>query len=164
MKRTSCRRRLAIASVLVVTLAACGGGSGGLEVTEAWARTSPAMAEAGAAYMQITNGGGADDALVGVSVDPAVARSAEIHETVMAEADDEATHGSDMGGGMMEMRAVDRLEIPAGETVSLEPGGYHIMLLDLASPLEEGSTVELTLTFENAGELVVTAEVRPTGP
>ncbi len=56
MKRTSCRRRLAIASVLVVTLAACGGGSGGLEVTEAWARTSPAMAEAGAAYMQITNG------------------------------------------------------------------------------------------------------------
>ena len=44
MKRTSCRRRLAIASVLVVTLAACGGGSGGLEVTEAWARTSPAMA------------------------------------------------------------------------------------------------------------------------
>jgi len=62
------------------------------------------------------------------------------------------------------MRAVDRLEIPAGETVSLEPGGYHIMLLDLASPLEEGSTVELTLTFENAGELVVTAEVRATGP
>jgi copper(I)-binding protein len=66
--------------------------------------------------------------------------------------------------GMMTMQPVDRIEVPAGETVSLEPGGYHIMLLALADPLEVGATVELTLTFEVAGAQVVRAEVRDTEP
>jgi hypothetical protein len=48
--------------------------------------------------------------------------------------------------------------------VALEPGGYHIMLLELAAPLEVGSTIDVTLTFEHAGQKVVSAEVRDTAP
>ena len=60
----------------------------------------------------------------------------------------------------MTMQPVDSIELPAGEEVSLEPGGYHIMLLDLVAPLEVGDTFDIVLTFENAGEVTVTAEVR----
>jgi periplasmic copper chaperone A len=164
--------------------------SGEIEVTGAWARTSPAMATAGAAYFEITNGTDTDDALVSASVDPSVAATVELHETSMAGGDmdgdagmdgDEGMDGgdADMGGGegmdgdegmdggdapMMQMRPVDEIPVPAGATVALEPGGLHVMMLDLAEPLEIGSTIELTLTFEQAGEVVVTAEVRDSAP
>jgi copper(I)-binding protein len=161
----------------------------GIEISGAWARTSPSSAEAGAVYLEITNDGDVDDALVGASVDTDVAGKAEVHETVAAEpeatddgatddgaddgmddsaddamddpaGDDGADDGMSGGTGMMEMRPVDRVEVPAGETVTLEPGGYHIMLLELAAPLEAGTTLEVTLTFEESGEQVVTADVR----
>jgi copper(I)-binding protein len=64
------------------------------------------------------------------------------------------------GEGMMTMREVESVAIPAGGTVAFEPGGYHVMLMDLAEPLEAGTTVEVTLTFANAGEIKVSAEVR----
>jgi hypothetical protein len=155
----------------------------GIEISGAWARTSPSSAEAGAVYLEITNDGDVDDALVGASVDTAVAGKAEVHETVAAEpeatdddamddgaddamddpaGDDGADDDMSGGTGMMEMRPVDRVEVPAGETVTLEPGGYHIMLLELAAPLEAGTTLEVTLTFEESGEQVVTADVRDT--
>jgi copper(I)-binding protein len=67
-------------------------------------------------------------------------------------------------GGMMEMKPVDQIAVPAGGSVALEPGGFHIMLRDLVKPLEVGTTVELTLTFEKAGDKVVTADVRDTTP
>jgi copper(I)-binding protein len=60
----------------------------------------------------------------------------------------------------MGMREIGSLTLPAGEEVSLEPGGYHIMLIDLAKPIEEGDTVPVTLTFEKAGEIEVEAEAR----
>jgi copper(I)-binding protein len=139
-------------------LAACTGGTGSLRVDEPWARTSPTMATAGAAYMVIVNDGEADDALLGASVASSVAARVEVHETV-------ATGSGGMGAspGMMEMRPVDRIDMPAGESVSLEPGGYHIMLLDLAEPLEDGDTFELTLRFEQAGEMELTVDVRENG-
>jgi hypothetical protein len=65
---------------------------------------------------------------------------------------------------VMEMVPVDRIAVPTGGTVALEPGGYHIMLLELAAPLEVGSTIDVTLTFEEAGQKVVSAEVRDTAP
>ncbi len=167
---------------------AAGEAGPGIEISGAWARTSPSSAEAGAVYLEITNDGDVDDALVGASVDTSVAGKAEVHETVAVEPgatdggamDDGADDGMDdspddgmddspdgadddmNGGGMMEMRPVDRIEVPAGETVALEPGGYHIMLLELAAPLEAGTTLEVTLTFEEGGEQVVTADVRDT--
>lgn len=70
------------------------------------------------------------------------------------------TDDMDHGDGTMSMQPVDGIEVPAGEEVVLEPGGYHVMLLELAEPLEEGETFELTLTFAEAGEQTVTVEVR----
>ncbi len=70
----------------------------------------------------------------------------------------------EMPEAMMGMRQLeDGLEIPAGEEVSLEPGGYHVMLLELEQPIAEGDTIEVTLNFENAGEVKVEAEAREVG-
>lgn len=132
----------------------------------------------GAAYLQIANGGDTDDALVAAAVDPSVAAKVELHETTAAGGTDEGsgsmsspTTGSGSmstpttdGSPMMRMSPVDRIDIPAAKTVSLAPGGYHIMMLDLATPLVVGTTVDLTLTFENAGQVHVSANVRDTAP
>ena len=147
---------------------------GELTMTGAWARTSPMMASNGAIYMEITNATDADDALLSVSVDPSIAATAELHETRAAGGD---MGGGDMGGGdmggdmgssttapMMEMAEIDRLDIAAGEAVSLQPGGYHIMLMNLAAPLTEGQELVVTLTFENAGDIEVTAVVGDGAP
>lgn len=194
MTPTTLRRHLTVLTALVLAgslLAACGDdddaavsgdatditteeeSAGELEVTGAWARTPPAVATAGAAYLEITNGTETDDALVAASVDDAVAASVELHETTTAGEDDASTDG-DMDGGMtetsmgdapmMHMQPVEEISVPAGETVSLEPGGLHIMMLDLAAPLEVGTTIEITLTFERAGDVMVTAEVRDMAP
>jgi periplasmic copper chaperone A len=164
-----------------------------LAIADAWARTSPAVATNGAVYMVITNPTDDDDALVAASVDPSVAATAEVHETTTdagADADADGMNGGmnggtddnadadggmngdadaddgdgGMNGGMMTMREVDEIPIPAGATVILEPGGYHVMLLDLAEPLTVGDTIEVTLTFAGAGEIVVEAEIRDTAP
>ena len=83
--------------------------------------------------------------------------------------DGEHTDGGDMGGetmdgkegdAMMGMRPIESLELPAGEEVSLEPGGYHIMLFELKAPIADGDTIPVTLTFEKAGEVTVDAEAR----
>jgi copper(I)-binding protein len=67
-------------------------------------------------------------------------------------------HGE--GGAMMAMREVPAIDVPAGSRVELAPGGLHLMLFDLLEDLQAGDTFELTLVFENAGEVTVTAEVR----
>lgn len=149
-------------------------------VEEVWARTSAGGQENGAAYMRIT-GGAEDDALVGASVDVGIAGAVEVHETVPADdadmgdgaaddmdgmgdgaADDISGHGGDLASMAegMTMQPVSAIDVPAGETVVLEPGGYHVMLLELVEPLEEGQTFDLTLTFEQAGEITVPVEVR----
>jgi copper(I)-binding protein len=99
-----------------------------------------------AGYMTITNPGTEADALVGVS--SPIATSVEIHET-MADP-----------SGMMAMSPIDRLDIASGGTVKLEPGGYHLMLMGVTQMPAVGGTVQLTLTFEKAGQVVVQAEVR----
>lgn len=169
------RPRPTLLAILAITVAACGGDAAGIEIEGAWARTSPAMATTGAAYMEIT--APETDSLVSASVDPAIAASVEIHEVVMVEdsmgdTSDGSGDGMDHEGmddmsGMdstMKMQQIESLELPAGETIALEPGGYHIMLLDLADPLETGETFDLTLTFANAGEQVVTVEVLEEAP
>lgn len=160
------------------------------EIVDAWARTSPASADNGAAYFEIT--ASADDALVGAEVSTDVAEAAEIHEVVMAEdsgmtddtsmsgddmsgdemTDDTSMSGDDMSGdsgdtsgddmdmGNMTMQEVDSIDLPAGEAVVFEPGGYHVMLLGLANPLEVGDTFDLTLFFESGAEQTVSVEVR----
>ena len=69
-----------------------------------------------------------------------------------------------MGSGEMVMQEVESIAIPAGETVELKPGGYHIMLIVLAAPLETGQEFDIVLTFANAGEVTVTVVVGDTAP
>lgn len=145
------RRATLLSLVLVLVLAACSSSasspaSGRMVVTDAWARPSMSIDQAGAAYMTITNETGQADALLSVAT-PAAANP-ELHQTTAE------------GSGMMGMRPVERVNVPAGGTVSLEPGGFHVMLINLTEELTAGSTIELTLTFEKAGEVKVTAEVR----
>jgi periplasmic copper chaperone A len=179
MSRSSVRRTtslLAPVFVLALVVAACGGGSGGIKVSDPWARTSPSEASAGAAYMVIENTGSAADALIGAS--STVAKSTEVHETVAMPAESAAPMGSPkasdgMGGmespaasggmgsgGMLGMRPVDRVEIPAGGKLELKPGSYHIMLIGLNQELKVGDKIEITLKLEKAGDVKVTAEVR----
>jgi copper(I)-binding protein len=121
-----------------------------LAVETAWVRTSPMMELAGAAYMIIRNDGLTDDALVSVS-SPASA-VVELHETT----------GTD--SGEMSMAPVDAIAVPAGGMVELEPGGYHVMLIDLVEPLGPGMSVDLSLTFASGAVLDVRAVVRDEPP
>lgn len=139
----------------------------GITVTNAWARTSAAGAMMGAAYLTLTSG--ADDALVGVSVDASVAGMAQIHEVVAADGSSMSSDSTMMGSdttmaGEMKMQEVDRIDLPAGTKVELKPGGYHIMLMQLAGPLQSGATISLTLKFENAGEKTVDFPVMDDAP
>ncbi|MCP3994095.1 MAG: copper chaperone PCu(A)C [bacterium] len=165
-------RRLTIILAAIGLLAAGCGGDDGVAVDGVWARNSPMMASAGAIYLDLEAGDA--DRLIGAAVDPSIAAVVEIHETAPAdsgmESDDDIGEGMDedngmegMGGAMM-MREVGEIVLPAGETVNLKPGGYHIMLLQIAEPLELGQKFDVTLTFENAGEQVVEVEVREEAP
>lgn len=112
-----------------------------LVVSRAWVRPAD---ETSAAYLQITNNSRSPQQLVGV--DTAAAHTAEIHET-------------QMDGDIMRMRPVAAIEIPAGETVHLEPGGTHVMLMGLTSPLIVGQAIPLKLMFGSGASLEVEAVV-----
>jgi len=146
------RRILAVttAALFVVGPAACGSdesaseASGGVSVADAWAR-SP-MGGLGAVYFVVTNDGTEADRLTAASA-PDLDATVEVHETSMA-------------NGQAAMDPVDGVDVPPGGSVAFEPGGYHLMLTDLTSPLEVGSTITIVLTFEQAGDVEVQAEVR----
>jgi hypothetical protein len=170
MTRTP-RTFLAVLAAGALTLAACGdddGGSGvGLKVANAWARQSPAATTLGAAYMDLTSE--KDDALVGASVDASIAGKVEIHEMVMADSSSTTMGGmteTTMGPmtGEMVMREVDKIDLPAGQTVSLEPGGYHVMLIDLVAPLTVGQKFDVTLRLESGATVTTEVEVREDAP
>jgi periplasmic copper chaperone A len=132
----------------LVLLGACSPGASNAIFTigDPWIRPPQGMDRPAAGYMLFV-GGKEPDALL--SVKTAAAGMVEIHETT--------TDASGMSG----MHPIPRLEIPAGATVELKPGGYHLMLMDVvAGAIEVGKTVELELTFEKAGVVKVQAEVR----
>jgi len=116
-------------------------------VSGAWARGTVPGQTATGAYMQIRSADGAT--LVGV--DSPAAGIAEVHEMRME-------------GDTMRMRGVEKLELPAGRTVELKPGGYHVMLMDLKGPLKKGDTVPIRLKVRSKSgatqEIEVKAEVR----
>ena len=114
-------------------------------VSDAWIRGTVPGQRATGAFMQLASPG--DSALVGVS--SPVAKAAEIHSMAM-------------DGGVMRMRAIDSLPLPAGKTVELRPGGYHLMLLDIQQPLKEGETVPVVLTFADPAGRKTTQEVKAT--
>jgi copper(I)-binding protein len=124
-----------------------------MSVRGAWARESIPGTSETAAYMTITNGTGSDDALVGAS---SPAGMAGVHEVVPVGSVDPMSSDQPMMG----MQPVAKVAIPAGGTLELKPGSYHIMITGLTQPLKAGTSVEVTLTFEKAPPVTVTAEVR----
>lgn len=136
-------------SLVLILATACGGAatSGG-EITVSDARVPVPAGANGAAYMTLTNSSATADELVGATSE--VAETVELHE-------------SSMQDGSMSMQQVNEIEIPGDGETMLEPGGFHIMLIGVTEDLTEGETVDLTLTFENAGEQTVAAEVVPLG-
>jgi len=118
--------------------------AGDLTIEAPWARASIGAARAGAAYLTIVNRGAGLDWLV--SVEASLATRAGLHRTLNE-------------NGVMKMRPAGPIEIPPGAALGLEPGGLHVMLMGLQSPLVEGESFAMTLIFERAGPLVVTVPI-----
>jgi len=137
-------RLAAVAFLVSALLATTGAGAhevtvGALKLTDLWTRATPPGAPVGAGYLSITNTGGEPDRLIAVS-SPEAERG-ELHEMSME-------------NSIMKMRPLaDGIEIPAGATVTLAPGGLHLMFVELKAPLAEGGKLPVTLTFEQAGKI-----------
>ncbi|MEW5943688.1 MAG: copper chaperone PCu(A)C [Pseudomonadota bacterium] len=113
-----------------------------LKVENAWVRATAPGQEIAGAYLDITSAAAARL----VKVETPAAAAAEIHSMTMND-------------GVMEMRRIDGLELPAGQTVRLAPGGYHVMLVGLKKPLKPGDGVRLRLTVERANKSKTTVQV-----
>lgn len=151
--------RRAVAVLLMVALSGCGDAGGdALRVERAWARPTPAGATSGVAYLVVTSP--VDDTLLSVAVDPAVAGSATVHQSTSG-GEGGAHSGHDHGGADDEVAMIEagRIRLPAGEPVVFEPGGLHVMLEDLAEPLQEGDEFVLTLRFAAGGTAAVDVAV-----
>lgn len=119
--------------------------AGTLTIGQPWSRATPGGARVAGGYLTVTNTGTAPDRLTGGSFE--AAGRAELHTMSME-------------GGVMKMAPLaDGLAIPPGKTVTLAPGGNHLMFLDLKTPLKQGEQVAGTLIFERAGTVPVTFAV-----
>jgi copper(I)-binding protein len=132
-------RPLLVAPALFIALAA----QAQVQVGDPWVRATVAPQKATGAFMQLTS---AKPAKVVAASSP-VAEMVEIHEMKMED-------------GVMKMRAVDALPLPAGQAVALKPGSYHVMLMGLKQPIKVGETVPLTLTIEGDDKQRSTVEVK----
>jgi copper(I)-binding protein len=111
---------------------------GTLELSDLWARATPPGAVTAAGYLTITNDGGEADRLIAVAT-PLAARG-EVHEMAVTD-------------GVMTMTPAEPVEIAPGATVTLAPGGFHLMFVGMKEPLTAGTVMPVTLTFENAGTI-----------
>ncbi len=128
---------------LLAALSASAGAMGQVSVSSAWVRaTVPGQTTSGA-FMELKSPSGA----ILIGVESPGAGIAEIHEMKME-------------GDVMRMRAVSRVELPAGKSVELKPGGYHVMLMQLKKPLKAGGILPIRLRVETRDKAVVTVEVR----
>jgi copper(I)-binding protein len=122
---------------------------GSLKISAPWARATPKGASVGGGYMTITNTGTEPDRLVGGSTD--IAKSFQVHEMKM-------------DGGVMKMRELaGGLEIKPGQTVTLDPSGYHVMFVGLKDQLKQGGHFKATLQFAKAGKVDVDFAVEGIG-
>ncbi|MBK9711724.1 MAG: copper chaperone PCu(A)C [Kouleothrix sp.] len=173
-------RRLLILALAALALSACGSAAtttpaapaaapSAIQVSDAWARVVPVMADTqptgaamgeakptgaamgsaasgpnGAAYLTIRNSGPADRLLKAMSD---AAGTVELHTVI----DD---------NGVKQMRPVEAIDVPANGEVALKPGSFHVMMFGVKQDLKPGDTINLTLQFEKAGSMTVKAEVR----
>ncbi len=119
-------------------------------VSEPWIRATVGGQKVAGGYMQLKSA--RDTALV--AANSPVAATVEVHEMAMVD-------------NVMKMRALQKLDVPAGRTVELKPGGYHIMFIDIKEPMKVGAKIPLRLIFEDKDRkretIEVMAEVRPLG-
>jgi len=143
-------RRFVVATLIVALLAGFmqqpAAQQSGIQVDHVWSRAAMA-GRTGVVYLTITDTGPADT-LTGVA--SPVAASAGLHETVN-------------DNGVMKMRPVASLPVTPGKPLTLAPGGYHIMLVDLKQPLKEGDSFPVTFSFAKAGQVTATATVEKAG-
>jgi periplasmic copper chaperone A len=122
---------------------------GSLKISAPWARATPKGASVGGGYMTITNTGTAPDRLIGGSTD--ISKSFEVHEMKM-------------DGGVMKMRELaGGLEIKPGQSVTLDPSGYHVMFVGLKAQLKQGGHFKATLQFAKAGKVDVDFSIEGIG-
>lgn len=141
--------QVAAASIGAVPALAADYDVGSIHIAQPWSRATPKGAASGAGYMTITNTGTAPDTVSCVSDDASA--QCQIHSMTMED-------------GVMKMRPVEGgLEIKPGETVTLKPGGYHVMFVSLKHALEQGQSVKATLKFEHAGTVEVEYPVAAIG-
>lgn len=114
-----------------------------ISVKDAWVRATVAQQKSTGAFMQLSSA----KPVKLVSVSSPVAGVAEVHEMKM-------------DGGVMKMRALEALDLPAGQAVELKPGSFHLMLMELKAPIKDGDTVPLSLVFEGADKKRETVEVK----
>ena len=137
--------------ILLSCLLAASHAAAALSVTHAWVRATVPGQSVAAAYLRLRS----DKPVTVVDVRTSVARHAEVHEMTMQ-------------AGVMKMRRIDRLAVPAGQPLDLKPGGYHLMLIDVTHPLKDGERVPLTVVVEGSDgkreEARVEAEVRSAAP
>jgi copper(I)-binding protein len=120
-----------------------------IELKAPWSRATAKGARVGVGYLAIVNKGATPDRLVSATAD--VAEKVELHET-------------GMDNGVMTMRGLpDGVEIKPGETLTLKPGGLHLMLMGLKQPLAQGADVRVTLNFAKAGPVAATLPVGALG-
>lgn len=127
------------------SVAGCGPGVTGVAATGGWARAAPAQRPMSAAYVTLCNAGPGEDALIGAT-SPGVA-TIEIHETRSAQ-------------GVSGMHHEKEIVLPAGEAVTLAPGGRHLMLIGLLGPLDVGATMPITMQFRSGATVTVDLPVR----
>lgn len=143
--------RILVTATLVLSslLVHAGTVADSVEIIDPYVRMIPPGAPATAAFMQIRNTDGKDHALV--SAQGSINKITELH-----------THLHK--NGMMQMRQVKQIDLPAGATTSLQPGGFHVMLIELTTPVKQGQAVTIDLTFEDGSTKTITAEGRPIKP
>lgn len=117
-------------------------------VENAWARATPGLAKNGGAYFTVVNAGKTADRIIGVTT--GVSARAELH-----------THLND--DGVMRMRKLEGVDVPAGGSVTFKPGGLHVMLFGLHKPLKKGSSFPVTVIFEKAGKQKFDVKVQGVG-
>jgi periplasmic copper chaperone A len=135
-------------AVLAPAVAADAVKVGSLELTGLWTRATPPRAPSAGGYLTIVNTGTEPDRLVGAASPMAV--RADFHEMAMKD-------------GVMTMRPLAAIDIPAGGTVALAPDGLHIMFTELAGNLTQGGTMPVTLTFAKAGTVAASLQILAIG-
>jgi len=138
-------RKMVTATILLATALLASVAHAQITVQDAWMRATPPGAKIAAGYLTIRNAGSADR-LVGAT-SPAAERV--------------ETHVTARDGDMMRMREVKGYDVPAKGTLELKPAGAHLMLVNIKAPLKEGTSVPVTLMFQNAGDIKVAFQVRP---